>query len=248
MAGYSQLTFGKVARLLDAFEQSHFTAENIDKIIANPDLLVKMYNAILPDITSPPPEWWRTPQQQIATARNLWPGIRIPRPPKEFTRATVSEVLLLVVPELPSWLWSRVYMSRDTAKIIWQHMRFDSDHLRHTTGKIRYTKPTWVAFDLYAHHGVSTELLVNRPDMAAEEAFSALIQFPQMAYSAKLERGNFAMNLAGYQLKFDRNFSHTPYIIVGYDAKRTPHYTMRLEAHRADAPMAMPSPTVRPVH
>ena len=52
-----------------------------------------------------PPSWWRTPDQQLEQARQLWPGRELPEPPKEFTPRTKSEVLLLHVPDTFDSLW-----------------------------------------------------------------------------------------------------------------------------------------------
>ena len=59
-----------------------------------------------------PPTWWRTPEQQLARARQLWPNAVLPEPPKEFTPRTKSEVLLLHVPDSFDSLWDKVVAPR----------------------------------------------------------------------------------------------------------------------------------------
>ena len=60
-----------------------------------------------------PPAWWRIAEHQLKRAHRLWPKTALPKPPKEFTPQTESEVLLLHVPDTFDSLWDKVVAPED---------------------------------------------------------------------------------------------------------------------------------------
>ena len=154
------------------------------------------------------------PEQQLARARQLWPNTVLPEPPKEFTPRTKSEVLLLHVPDTFDSLWDKVVApTKDGVgytKYQWEGFKADKRNLRLSPNKREYTEPVWLAFDPEHGKGERPDSFWGQDDTAASEVFSALIQFPE--WSLAWFNGASAPNLTGYQLKYDGNWSHVPYL------------------------------------
>jgi|GEM_PF-926830 len=157
-----------------------------------------------------PPTWWRSPEQQLARARQLWPNAVLPEPPKEFTPRTKSEVLLLHVPDSFDSLWDKVDAPTDYTKHRWEGVKSDKRNLRLASGKVEFTQPVWLAFDPEHGKGERPDSFWGQADIAASEVFSALIQFPE--WSLVWFNGASAPNLTGYPLKYDGNWSNVPYL------------------------------------
>lgn len=164
----------------------------------------------LPTLTWSPPTWWRTPEQQLARARQLWPNAVLPEPPEGFTPRTKSEVLLLHVPDTFHFLWDKVVAPTGYTKYRWVGVKADKRNLRLAPNKVEYTEPVWLAFDFEYGKGETPDSLWGNANLAASEVFSALIQFPE--WSLAWLNGASAPNLSGYQLKYDGNWSCVPYL------------------------------------
>lgn len=172
----------------------------------------------LPTLTWNPPTWWRTPEQQLERARQLWPNAVLPEPPKEFTPRTKSEVLLLHVPDTFDSLWDKVVAPDGYTKYRWEGVKADKRNLRLSPNKREYTEPVWLAFDPEHGRGERPGSFLGQADIAASEVFSALIQFPE--WSLAWFHGASAPNLSGYQLKYDGNWSNVPYLDRWDDDRR----------------------------
>ena len=157
-----------------------------------------------------PPSWWRTPEQQLARARQLWPNAVLPEPPKEFTPRTKSEVLLLHVPDTFDSLWDKVVAPTGYTKYRWDGVKSDKRNLRLAPNKVEFAQPVWLAFDPERGKGERPDSFWGQADTAASEVFSALIQFPE--WSLAWFNGTSAPNLTGYQLKYDGSWSDVPYL------------------------------------
>ena len=162
----------------------------------------------LPTLTWKPPTWWRTPEQQLARARQLWPNAVLPEPPKEFTPRTKSEVLLLHVPDTFDSLWDKVVAPEGYTKYRWEGVKSDKRNLRLAPNKVEFAVPVWLAFDPEHGRGERPDSFWGQTDIAASEVFSALIQFPE--WPLAWFNGASAPNLSGYQLKYDGNWSDVP--------------------------------------
>jgi hypothetical protein len=159
---------------------------------------------------SSPPFWWRTPEQQLARARQLWPGTVLPDPPKEFTPRTPSEVLLLHVPDTFDGLWSFVSAPEGYTKYRHVAVKSDQENLRYAPGKAVFINPVWLAFDPEHGKGERPDSLWGQANCAASEVLSALIQFPEWPLTWFDDAP--APCLTGYQLKYDGNWSCVPCI------------------------------------
>ena len=156
----------------------------------------------LPTLTWNLPTWWRTPEQQLARARQLWPNAVLPEPPKEFTPWTKSEVLLLHVPDTFDSLWDKVVAPTGYTKHRWESVKADGRNLRLSPNKREYMEPVWLAFD--PEHGKGVNIpnsFWGQTNIAAGEVFSALIQFPE--WPLAWFSGASAPTLSGYQLAYD---------------------------------------------
>ena len=155
-----------------------------------------------------PPTWWRTPEQQLARARQLWPNAVLPEPPKEFVPRTKSEVLLLHVPDTFDSLWDKVDAPTCYTKYRGEDVKSDKRNLRLAPNKVEFAQPVWLAFDPERGKGERPDSFWGQADIAASEVFSALIQFPE--WSLAWFNGASAPYLTGYQLKYDGNWSYVP--------------------------------------
>ena len=165
----------------------------------------------LPTLTWNPPTWWRTPEQQLDRARQLWPNAVLPEPPKEFTPRTKSEVLLLHVPDTFDSLWDKVVAPSGYTKYRWEGVKADKRNLRLAPNKVEFDRPVWLAFDPEHGKGERPDSFWGQADIAAREVFSALIQFPE--WSLAWFNGASAPNLTGYQLKYDGSWSRVPCLL-----------------------------------
>jgi hypothetical protein len=172
----------------------------------------------LPTLAWSPPEWWRTAEQQLKRARQLWPDTTLPEPPKNFRPRKSSEVLLLHVPDTFDSLWDKVVGPPGHIKQQWQRVNVDKQHLRLSPKKDEYTKPVWLSFD--PEYGIDEDdevvedvddvMIVDVVNYAASEVLSALIQFPD--WPLWWSKGASAPNLKGYQIKHKGSWSYVPYI------------------------------------
>lgn len=165
-----------------------------------------------------PPTWWRTPEQQLARARQLWPNVVLPESPKEFTPRTKSEVLLLHVPDTFDSLWDKVDALDGYTKCRWDGVKANRRNLHLAPNKVEFAQPVWLAFDPEHGKGERPRSFWGQADLAASEVFSALIQFPE--WSLMWFYGASAPNLTGYQLKYDGNWSQVPYLRRWYDGRQ----------------------------
>ena len=157
-----------------------------------------------------PPTWWRTPEQQLTRARQLWPNAVLPEPPKGFTPRTKSEVLLLHVPDSFDSLWDKVNAPTGYTKYRWEGVKSDKRNLRLAPNKVEFTEPVWLAFDPERGTGERPSSFWGQADLAASEVFSALIQFPEWPLAWLI--GASAPNLTGYQLKHFESWAAVPYL------------------------------------
>ena len=155
-----------------------------------------------------PPTWWRTPEQQLECAHQLWPNTVLPEPPKKFIPQTESEVLLLHVPDTFDNLWNLVNAPEGYTKCRWEGVKSDKRNLRLAPNKREYTEPVWLAFDPEHGKGERPDSFWGRADIAASEVLSALIQFPD--WPLTWFNGASAPILSGYRLKYDGNWSLVP--------------------------------------
>lgn len=189
-----------------------------------------------------PPTWWRTPEQQLECAHQLWPNTVLPEPPKKFIPQTESEVLLLHVPDSFDSLWDKVVApTKDGVshtKYRWEGVKSDKRNLRLAPNKVEYTEPVWLAFDPERGKGGRPDAFWGQVDTAASEVFSALIQFPD--WPLTWFNCASAPNLSGYQLMYYENWPHVPYLYRGGYSR------LELNNGRADTPAGRwSSPSVR---
>jgi hypothetical protein len=144
-----------------------------------------------------PPAWWRTPEQQTARARQLWPNTVLPDPPREFVPQTKSEVPLLHVPGTFDSLWHLVDVPTGYTKYRWDTFNSNEEMLRTAPNKHEFQTPVWVAFDPEHGRGESPDTYLPRTDMAGSEILSALIQFND--WPMYWGDGASSPNLTGYQ-------------------------------------------------
>ena len=210
MASFFDTTIGQQVEFQRVLASAGFTDSDIARIIKEPNLASTMYLAIQPKAVATVPSWWRTPEQQLERARQLWPGRELPEPPEGFTPRTKSEVLLLHVPDTFDSLWDKVVAPEGYTKYRWEGVKADKRNLRLSPNKREYTEPVWLAFDPEHGKGERPDSFWGQADIAASEVFSALIQFPE--WPLVWFNGASAPNLSGYQLKYDGNWSDVPYL------------------------------------
>lgn len=190
-----------------------------------------------------PPTWWRTPEQQLDRARQLWPNAVLPEPPKEFIPRTKSEVLLLHVPGSFESLWGKVATPHKDGvsyiKCPWHSVKADNWNLRLAPNKVEYTEPVWLAFDPEHGKGERPDSFWGQTNIAASEVLSALIQFPE--WSLAWLNGASSPNLTGYQLRVNGNWSLIPRL-SRWDGDRRVELFNYWANHRADGSS---SPSVR---
>ena len=210
MASFFDTTIGQQIEFQRVLASAGFTDSDIARVIKEPSLASTMYVAIQPKVVASLPSWYVSPEQQLARARQLWPNIFLPEPPKEFTPRTKSEVLLLHVPDSFDSLWDKVVAPEGYTKYRWEGVKADKRNLRLSPNKREFTQPVWLAFDPEHGKGERPDSFWGQADIAASEVFSALIQFPD--WPLAWFNGASAPNLTGYQLKYDWNWSRVLYL------------------------------------
>lgn len=220
MTSFYKLTVGEQVELQRVLSEAGMTTELARRVIAEPGAAQRMIAAVRGDprgillatahqsYALASPTWWRTPEQQLERARQLWPNTVLPEPPKEFTPRTKSEVLLLHVSDSFDSLWGKVVAPTGYTKYRWEGVKADEQNLRLSPNKREYTEPVWLVFDPERGKGARPDSFWGQADVAASEVLSALIQFPD--WSLSWFNGASAPNLAGYQLKYDENWSSVP--------------------------------------
>ncbi len=205
MANFYDTTVGQQVEFQRVLASAGFTDSDIARVIKEPHLASTMYASIQPKLVPSMPSWYVSPEQQLARARQLWPNVVLPEPPKEFTPRKKSEVLLLHVPDTFDNLWNLVNAPEGYTKYRWGGVKADKRNLRLSPNKREYTEPVWLGFD--PEHGRSErpDSFWGQADTAASEVFSALIQFPE--WPLAWFNGASAPNLSGYQLKYNGNWS-----------------------------------------
>jgi hypothetical protein len=156
------------------------------------------------------PTWFVSPEQQLERAYQLWPDRALLDPPTDFRPETDTEVLLLHVPDTLDSLWDKVRAPEGCKK--YRSDDIKSDNLRLAPNIVERTEPVWVIFDPEHGRGIKPKELWGNPNLASSEIFSALIQF--LDWASSWRNGASAPNLAGYQLKFDTNWSFVPYFAL----------------------------------
>lgn len=161
------------------------------------------------------PFWWRTPKQQMKRARQLWPNIELPKPPKNFIPKSPTGILLLHVPHSLEALWSAISVPYGFSICEWDEVKISEQYLHVMAYSLYYTRPTWIEFDPEYARGVNPDRFwaQSSVNIASTEALSALIQFPDWVW----EWFNLASAplLAGFRVEVDGRLSHAPYI--GFD-------------------------------
>ncbi len=163
-------------------------------------------------------DWWRTPEQQLVRARQLWPNDILPEPPGEFTPRAKSEVLLLHVPDSFDSLWNKVDAPMGYTKFRSEDVGSDKHNLRLAPNKVEYTEPVWLAFDPERGKGERPDSFWDQADVAASEVLSAVIQFPE--WPLVWCKGASAPNLSGYRLQYEWTWSFVPYLGRWDDGRR----------------------------
>jgi hypothetical protein len=186
--------YGKQEVVMAANEQLENIADQCGEIVArvangslDPSAVEQALGDILEGRLSEvrnwnPPTWWRTPEQQLARARQLWPHDALPKPPKEFVPRTRSEVLLLHVPMPFDALWWQI----DPPPGFTKH--YMDDTMVPTGKRLRgvsriYLGSAWLGFDPEYGRGEAPRDVTFKYDLAASEVLSALIQFPEWCLS-----------------------------------------------------------------
>ncbi len=185
------------------------------------------------------PKWWRTPEQQLARARELWPDTDLPEPPSEFGLGK-TEVLLLHVPRSFEELWGVIEESTLYIKRRSDDGGFYERHLQLAPNVPNRTEPVWLAFDYAANRGEMPINLWDRSDLAASEILSAVIQFPDWLADFADRGGSPYLNLSGYQLERE-NRLHVPFLCLWRGARTLELGDRLTSAHGSD----WLSPTVR---
>ena len=199
-----------VEQLVSIAARNQDIIERVGNGSIDPTAVKRALQDLLERLTWNPPTWWRTTEQQLERARQLWPNAVLPEPPEGFTPRTKSEVLLLHVPDSFDSLWDKAIAPTGYTKYRWEGVKADKRNLRLSPNKREYTEPVWLAFDPERGKGERPDSFWGQADTAASEVFSALIQFPE--WSLAWFNGASAPNLSGYQLKCNGNWSYVPYL------------------------------------
>ena len=149
-----------------------------------------------------PPAWWRSPEQQLEKACQLWPNITPPSPPANFIPRTNTEVLLLHVPRSFDELWDAIVAPDGYTVWRWDDSMKDGNHLQLAPNVPNRTEPVWLAFDPEHGRGGRPESFWGQSNLAASEVLSAIIQFPN--WSLSWFNGASAPVLGGYQFRDSR--------------------------------------------
>jgi len=244
MASFYDITIGQQVEFQRVLAKAGFTDADIARIIKDPSVASKMYAAIQPQIVDAgtPLAWWRTPEQQLERAYQLWPDVVLPEPPADFVPQTETEVLLLHVPDTFDALWDKVIPPMGYTKHRSASVRSGRRYLCLAPNKREYAESVWVAFDPQHGKNEPPYSFWGRANTAASEVFSALIQFPDWPLVWK--NGGTAPCLTGYQLRQgnSRNWLNVP-CLSSWGAS---HHRLALSGWRVgDESSNYASPTVR---
>lgn len=150
------------------------------------------------------PYWWKSPEEQLQRARELWPNVTLPEPP-EFTPQTETEVLLLHVPQRFAKLWEIImdtvspYSGADSGA--WpKHNKTWRPIKKEHRGK----DPLWVGFDPNPPLNDRSKLLTREVEYAGSELLSAIIQFPDLYWIWAAE--NRFPCFSGYKIRIDEHW------------------------------------------
>lgn len=95
-----------------------------------------------------PPSWWRSPEEQLAKACQLWPNAVLPEPPREFVPRTRSEVLLLHVPDTTDRYLRLIAEANEGIFEAEEGVTNNlAIHGQLAPNKVEFTQPVWLAFD-----------------------------------------------------------------------------------------------------
>lgn len=176
MTSFFHTTTGQINEFHRLLAQK-FGSEDIDRIIKDPSLVAKMYEAICP--TWEPPVWWSSYESQMKRARQAFGNIRLPAPPTRFTpRDGTKEVPLLHVPDAFGSLWNKIippagfskrYLAGGLPVGLIPFIDEASEH--------KYNGPVWLAFDPENGRGLRVDAFQDRSNLAVSEVLSAMIQF-----------------------------------------------------------------------
>lgn len=165
----------------------------------------------MPAVNWRPPAWWRSAEQQLTCARQLWPDVVLPEElPEQFVPQTKTEVLLLHVPRPFDELWNTVAAPSGYTKWRWDGLKSDKCHLKLADKVPNRSAPVWLAFDPEANKGERPDRLWGRADLAGAEVLSAVIQFPDWPLS--WFNGASAPSLSGCVVKYVAGWSRVPYL------------------------------------
>ena len=185
---------------------------NIDDVLAaTQGILDGIYPIKLPTTHDAinQPSWHRTPAQQLARARQLWPDVVLPEPPVDFVPRSKTEVLLLHVPLSFDQLWEAITPPAGYSK--WRSDYVLAGKLRLAPGVPTRTTAVWLGFDPEHGKGERPDQLWGNPELAASEVLSAVIQFPDWPLS--WFNGASAPNLSGFQLEYSGKWLRVPCLI-----------------------------------
>lgn len=199
-----------VEQLVSIAARNQDIIERVGNGSIDPTAVKRALQDLLERLTWNPPTWWRTTEQQLERARQLWPNAILPAPPEEFTPRTASEVLLLHVPDSLSSLWDKVIAPRGYTK-----HRGEYKELSLAPGKVECTQPLWVYFDPEHGRGEEPKRLWGQTNLAASEVLSAVIQFPSWPL-AWFSDGTPAPNLSGYRVipSLGWNYTCVPHVLL----------------------------------
>jgi hypothetical protein len=155
--------------------------------------------------------WVVSPGDQFEQARECRPDRVFPEPPKGVELPNRTSALLLHDPyDSLDKHWEAVRAPEGYEKYRSDYVKSDTDSLRLAPNVVERTEPVWVIFDPEHGRGQSPEKLWGNPNLASSEIFSALIQF--RGWVSSWFNGASAPYLAGYQLKYDSDWSRVPFL------------------------------------
>lgn len=181
MARFLSTTAGQFAQFLRLLASAGFDDRQIERVLMDRTLAVRMFEAIQPmHFPIVPPKWWVLPELQLERAHRLWPKANLPEPPEKFTPKSATEVLLLHVPDTFMSLWGKIELPPHYRKGVNVYTPIDLNerHVRLAPNKQEYTKPVWLAIETEHAHNVAPAKLWGMSKLAAGEVLSAVIQFP----------------------------------------------------------------------
>jgi hypothetical protein len=238
MTSIFKTPYGELQQFLQNLHSGGFTYEDILRVNKRPYLASDMLATVHDTSLITYPDWWRTAEQQLQRAHELWPNVNLPKPPAHFEPRTKSEVLLLHVPDTFDSLWDKVAPTGSTTHR-WESVKYDPTALRLAPNKVEFDKPVWVAFDTEYGIGDFSDSLWSQADinLAASEVFSALIQFPD--WTQAWRNGALGLNLMGYQLKHMDSWSD----VLGVNLSKS-RLSLRVDFYAVHS-NRRPSPSVR---